>query len=155
MSRHGIVIAGGGPTGLMLACELALCGVRRRVLEALPRPTGLSKALGFSGRAVDILEFRGILDRFRAAAPHLGDIGRLVHFGGIPLDVGRVPGLVLPFVPVLQADTEAILGARAAELGIEIERGSEVVGIEPHDDHVAVTVAGGGGGRRGPASGVG
>ena len=144
MSRHDIVIAGGGPTGLMLACELALCGVRPRVLEALPRPTGLSKALGFSGRAVDILDFRGILDRFRAASPDLGDIRRLAHFGGIPLDVGRAPGLALRFIPVLQADTEAVLAARAAELGIEIERGSEVVGLHQHDDGVTVTVAVGG-----------
>ncbi|HTN84054.1 MAG TPA: FAD-dependent monooxygenase, partial [Sorangium sp.] len=50
-----VVIVGGGPTGVMLACELRLAGVRPVVLERLPEPTGLSKALGLGGRAVEIL----------------------------------------------------------------------------------------------------
>jgi 2-polyprenyl-6-methoxyphenol hydroxylase-like FAD-dependent oxidoreductase len=51
-----VVIAGAGPTGLMLACELHLAGVRPIVLERLPQPTGLSKALALVGRSVDSLD---------------------------------------------------------------------------------------------------
>jgi len=57
--------AGGGPTGLMLACELRLAGLRPVVLERLTEPTGLSKALALVGRSVDVLDYRGLLDRFR------------------------------------------------------------------------------------------
>jgi 2-polyprenyl-6-methoxyphenol hydroxylase-like FAD-dependent oxidoreductase len=56
-----IVVVGGGPTGLWLACELALANVRVAVLERLPAPTGLSKALGLQARAMKMLDYRGIL----------------------------------------------------------------------------------------------
>src|SRR5260221_14460344 len=59
-----VVIAGAGPTGLMLACELHLAGVRSIVLERLAEPTGLSKALALVGRSVDTLDYRGLPGRF-------------------------------------------------------------------------------------------
>jgi 2-polyprenyl-6-methoxyphenol hydroxylase-like FAD-dependent oxidoreductase len=64
-----IVVAGGGPTRLWLACELALGRVRVALLEKLPAPTGLSKALGLQARAMEILDYRGILHRFTAGNP--------------------------------------------------------------------------------------
>jgi rifampicin monooxygenase len=57
-----VVIAGGGPTGLWLACELALARVRAVVMEKLASPTGLSKALGLQSRSMEMLDHRGILD---------------------------------------------------------------------------------------------
>jgi 2-polyprenyl-6-methoxyphenol hydroxylase-like FAD-dependent oxidoreductase len=61
-----VVIVGAGPTGLMLAGELLLAGVRPVVLDRLPEPAGQTKALGILGRAVDMLDYRGLFDRFSA-----------------------------------------------------------------------------------------
>src|SRR5262245_64433953 len=85
-----VVIAGGGPTGLMLACELRLGGAAVVVLERLPAPTGLSKALVLAGRAVQTLNYRGLLERFDAGFVSAVDYTRFAHLGGIPLDVGRL-----------------------------------------------------------------
>ncbi len=82
-----VVIAGAGPTGLMLACELHLAGVRPIVLERLAEPTGLSKALALVGRSVDILDYRGLLGRFHDLAAVA--IPNAAHFALIPLDLGK------------------------------------------------------------------
>src|SRR5262249_47764497 len=77
-------------------------------------PTGLSKALGLSGRAVDLLDHRGLLPRFRACEPPNGTSFRqLFHFGGIPIDVRKLEGEPPKFVFVLQAVTERLLAERA------------------------------------------
>src|SRR5262245_26833786 len=72
-----VVVVGAGPTGLMLACELRLAGVRPLVVERLSAPTGLSKALGLGGRAVDLLDHRGLLQRFRTGTAGIGKAGSL------------------------------------------------------------------------------
>lgn len=64
--NYDVIIAGGGPTGLWLACELALARVRVVVIENLAEPTGHSKALGLQSRSMEMLEYRGLLDRFTA-----------------------------------------------------------------------------------------
>src|SRR5262245_8775999 len=113
-----VVIVGGGPTGLMLACELQLAGSRAKVIERLPKPTGLSKALALAGRAVDLMEHRGLLERFAAHQPVDTDsIAGLFHFGGIPIDVRRLKGSPPKFLFVPQAVTERLLAERANELG--------------------------------------
>ena len=126
-----VVIVGAGPTGLMLACELRLAGTRARVLEQLPKPTGLSKALALTGRAVDLLDCRGLLERFQAHQPvETMSIAGLFHFGGIPIDVQRLKPIPPKFLFVLQAVTEQLLAERADELGVEICRGRELTGLE-------------------------
>jgi 2-polyprenyl-6-methoxyphenol hydroxylase-like FAD-dependent oxidoreductase len=67
-----VVVAGAGPVGLMLACELRLAGVRPVVLERLPEPSGLPKANGLVGQIVQMLDYRGLLERFSADAPFVG-----------------------------------------------------------------------------------
>jgi 2-polyprenyl-6-methoxyphenol hydroxylase-like FAD-dependent oxidoreductase len=67
--NYDVIIAGGGPTGLWLACELALARARVVVIEKLAEPTGHSKALGLQSRSMEMLEYRGILDRFTAGNP--------------------------------------------------------------------------------------
>ncbi|HET9000141.1 MAG TPA: FAD-dependent monooxygenase [bacterium] len=129
-----VAVAGGGPTGLWLACELALAGVRVTVLERLAEPTGLSKALGLQARSMEMLEDRGILDRFTAGNP----TPPFLNFGMFPLDLRKLDfphpyGVVIP-----QARVEALLEKRARELGAEIRRGHEVVGL--HQDEQGVTV---------------
>src|SRR5262249_48161875 len=118
MNTHDVVIVGGGPTGLMLAAELALAGGRPLVLGRLAAPTGLSKALALVGRAVDLLDHRGLLDRFAAHSP--ARTPAFAHFGMIPLDLSVVADLGVRGVFVQQARTEQILHEWAVELGVEI-----------------------------------
>jgi 2-polyprenyl-6-methoxyphenol hydroxylase-like FAD-dependent oxidoreductase len=131
-----VVIAGGGPVGLWLACELALTGVRATVLEQLTEPTGLSKALGLHARTMEMFEHRGILDRFTDSNP----TPPFVNFGMFALDLRRLDfphpfGVVIP-----QARVEALLEQHARELGVEIRRGHEVIGFEQDEAGVIVEV---------------
>src|SRR5262249_32954974 len=107
---------GGGPTGLMLACELRLAGGGAVVLERLTEPTGLSKALGLSGRAVDLLDHRGLVERFQASQPaNAHSIRGLFHFAGSPIDVRRPEGEHTSEISVGAASRQraAARGARA------------------------------------------
>jgi 2-polyprenyl-6-methoxyphenol hydroxylase-like FAD-dependent oxidoreductase len=132
--NYEVIVGGGGPTGLWLACELARAHVRVAVLEKLVRPTGLSKALGLHSRSMEIFEHRGILDRFTSGNP----APPFLNFGLFPLDLHRLDfrhphGVVIP-----QAQVEALLEEHAKELGAEIRRGHEVVGF--HQDREGVEV---------------
>jgi 2-polyprenyl-6-methoxyphenol hydroxylase-like FAD-dependent oxidoreductase len=135
-----VVIAGAGPTGLMLACELHLAGVRPIVLERLAEPTGLSKALALVGRSVDVLDCRGLLGRFvdRAAAR----IPPATHFGLIPLDLGTAGDIGLRGLWIQQAATEQALNDYARELGVQIRRGHQLTALRQDADGVRVQVTG-------------
>jgi 2-polyprenyl-6-methoxyphenol hydroxylase-like FAD-dependent oxidoreductase len=134
-----VVVAGAGPTGLMLACELALAGLPPLVLERLAQPTGLSKALALNGRAVDSLDLRGLLDRFSqtSAQPSLASF---THFGGIPLDLSRLSGERPRTLFIKQARVEQLLEERARELGVEIRRGHSLTDLQQHATGVTVDV---------------
>ena len=131
-----VVIAGGGPTGLMLACELRLAGLRPVVLERLTEPTGLSKALALVGRSVDALDYRGLLDRFRARAAVA--IPGAAHFALIPLDLSKFGDLGLRGVFIQQAATEDILRGYASELDVRIQVGCELTAVRQDADGVDV-----------------
>ena len=131
-----VVIAGGGPTGLMLACELRLAGLRPVVLERLTEPTGLSKALALVGRSVDVLDYRGLLGRFRARAAVA--IPGAAHFALIPLDLSKLGDLGLRGVFIQQAATEEILRGYARELDVEIRAGCELTAMHQDADGVDV-----------------
>ena len=135
-----VVIAGAGPTGLMLACELRLAGIHPVVLERLAEPTGLSKALALVGRAVDTLDYRGLLGRFQeqaaVAIPHAA------HFALIPLDLARAGDLGLRGVFIQQAATEEILNSHARDLDVQIRRGCELTALAQDADGVHVEFTG-------------
>ena len=135
-----VVIAGAGPTGLMLACELQLAGVRPIVLERLTEPTGLSKALALVGRSVDSLDYRGLLGRFHARAAVA--IPDAAHFALIPLDLGKLDNLDLRGVFIQQAATEEVLRGHAHELGVQIRPGCELTALHQDTDGVNVQVNG-------------
>ena len=137
---NDVVIVGAGPTGLLLASELALAGLHPIVLERLPEPTGLSKALALLGRSVDMLERRGLLDRFADRAPVGPPI--FAHFAMLPLDLAVVAELGVRGILLPQAQTEEILLARALELGVKIRRNQAVDGLEQDPDGVTLTVGG-------------
>ncbi|WP_228982046.1 rifampin monooxygenase [Streptomyces sp. DH12] len=136
-----VLVVGAGPTGLMLACELRLAGVRVVVLEKLTEPTTQSRGRGLHARSVELTDQRGLLDRFLAVSEKF-QVGGL--FGGIVkpwpdgLDTAHPYGLATP-----QTVTERLLGERARELGAEVRRGCEVVGLDQDDDGVTVGLADG------------
>src|ERR1700754_5078788 len=121
-----VVIAGGGPTGLMLAGELALAGVdvvivERRVSQELAG----NRAGGLHSRTIEVLDQRGIAERFLSQ----GNVMQVAGFAMIPLDIGDFPtrhnyGLALP-----QEGIERVLAAWVDELAVPINRGCEVTGF--------------------------
>ncbi|MEU6011282.1 rifampin monooxygenase [Streptomyces sp. NPDC047453] len=136
-----VIVAGGGPTGLMLAGELRLHGVHVVVLEKLTEPTGQSRGRGLHTRSVEMMDQRGLLDRFLAVSEKFQAGG---FFGGIHkpwpdrLDTAHPYGLATP-----QPVTERLLDERALELGAEIRRGREVAGLSQDEDGVTVELADG------------
>ncbi len=136
-----VLIVGAGPVGLMLACELKLHGVRAKVIERLEAPTGFSKALGLQGRGVDLVEARGLLPRFEGAAVRVAGLG--FHFSGIPVDVKDVVGPPPRSVFLPQQQIEAVLAERAAELGVEVVRGVELLSFEQTARSVIAQLGGG------------
>ncbi|MCM2412640.1 FAD-dependent monooxygenase [Streptomyces sp. RKAG290] len=129
-----VIVVGAGPTGLMLAAELRLHGVRVVVLEKLAEPTGQTRGRGLHARSVEMLDQRGLLGRFLAVSEKFQVGG---FFGGIRkpwpehLDTTHPYGLTTP-----QPATERLLGERALELGAEIRRGCEVAGLSGIGDGV-------------------
>lgn len=129
-----VVISGAGPTGLLLGAELALAGVRVRILERQQARHGQSRALTLHPRSIEILELRGIADRFLAQGRtvpswHFAGLSRKLDFSA--LDTRHGYTLFLE-----QARTEQLLEELARELGVEISYGHEVVSLAQDDDGV-------------------
>ena len=83
-----VIIVGAGPTGLMLAAELRLAGVRPLVLERQPQLREAPKASGFSGQITELLRYRGLLDGVMAAG--IGSVRPAAPFGGVDLDFSHL-----------------------------------------------------------------
>jgi len=134
-----VVVAGAGPTGLMLANELALAGVDVVVLERLPIRTGLSKALNLQPRTAEVLDLRGLLGRAEQRSFATVADG---HFAVIPVSYTGWDTRHPYQVGIPQAQVEAALEERLAEQGVKVLRGHELTGFE--QDAAGVTVTAGG-----------
>ncbi len=138
--RHSVVIAGGGPTGLMLAGELALAGVdvaiiERRASQNLPG----SRAGGLHSRTIEILDQRGIADRFLTE----GQTAQVGQFAGVPLDISDFPTRHPYSLGLWQNHIERILAGWVTELAVPMYRGRDVVGFAQDDAGVDVEVSDG------------
>jgi bifunctional hydroxylase/dehydrase len=133
-----VIIVGAGPVGLMLAAELRLGGVECVVLERSPVPVDQSRALGFTARTIEVFDQRGLLPRFGGF-----DTIPIGHFGGVTLDYRELEGGSYGAKGVPQSLTVAILEEWARELGADVRRRWDVVGLDlggDTDDTVAVDV---------------
>lgn len=137
-----VIVVGAGPTGLTLAGELRLGGVRVEVLERLTAPTGQSRGLGFTARAMETFDQRGLLSRFApCGTPETSPVG---HFGGVRFDYTVLPGAHFGARGIPQSRTEAVLESWAVEGGAHVHRGWEFAelhrGAGPDDGSVEITV---------------
>lgn len=131
MSEHQVVIAGGGPTGLMLGAELQLAGIDAVIVERRPdQSLDGSRAGGLHARTLEILDMRGIVDRFIDAGQMYPTIG----FAGMQLDMSDIESRHNGTLALWQADIERILAEWVLdELGTPILRSREVVGFSDHE----------------------
>jgi 2-polyprenyl-6-methoxyphenol hydroxylase-like FAD-dependent oxidoreductase len=140
MTGHAVVIAGGGPAGLMLAGELALAGADVAIVgrRASQDVTG-SRAGGLHSRTIEVLDQRGIAGRFLAQ----GTVGQVVNFSRIPLDNGDFPTRHPYGLGLWQEQIERVLADWVGELDVPIYRGREVTGFAQDDTGVDVKLSGG------------
>ncbi|MDF1604233.1 FAD-dependent monooxygenase [Nocardioides sp. YIM 152315] len=142
MTDVDAVVVGAGPTGLMLAGELGRAGLRTLVLERRPSPSQAAKAGGLAGQILQLLHYRGELDRFREASTSASQPAARFPFGGLHLDFTRFADPPMHVMLLPQPRLEALLAERAAECGVDVRRGHDVVGLAQHDGSVTVEVRG-------------
>jgi 3-(3-hydroxy-phenyl)propionate hydroxylase len=140
MIEHAVVIAGGGPTGLTLAGELALAGVDVAIVERRPdQDLPGSRAGGLHARTIEVLDQRGIADRFLSQ----GTVAQVAGFAWIPLDISDFPTRHNYGLALWQNQIERILADWVGELAVQIYRGREVTGFAQDDTGVDVELSDG------------
>ena len=144
MTDTQVLIVGAGPTGLMLAIQLARAGVRPVIIDRHAGPAMQSRALGVHARTLEIYARMGVIDQalargIPATGGNLWADGRLL--GKVPL--GQAGGRISPYPYILvlgQDENEFIMGERLSGLGITIEWNTELAALTQHADHVQATI---------------
>src|SRR5580700_6351955 len=140
MKTHAVVIVGAGPTGLMLAGELALASVDVAIVERrASQDLAGARAGGLHSRTIEVLDQRGIADRFLSQ----GQVAQVASFAMIPLDISDFPTRHNYGLALWQNRIEQILAAWVGELAVPIHRGREVTGFAQDDTGVDVELSDG------------
>src|SRR3954447_21493903 len=138
VSEHKVVIAGGGPAGMMLAAELALAKVDVAVVERRPdHVLAGSRAGGFHSRTIEVLDQRGVADRFLAA----GQVVQAAAFGTTVLDMSDFPTRHPYSLGIWQNEIERIMAAWIAELPVRIYYARDVTGFAQDDGGVDIELS--------------
>jgi 2-polyprenyl-6-methoxyphenol hydroxylase-like FAD-dependent oxidoreductase len=139
-NEHAVVIAGGGPTGLMLAAELALAKVDVAIVERRPnQELAGARARGLFARTLEVLDQRGVAERFISQGKPM----RAFHFAQTPLDVSDLPTRHNYVLALLQNGIEQVLDGWVSELSVPIYRGCEVTGFSQDERGVRVQLQNG------------
>jgi 2-polyprenyl-6-methoxyphenol hydroxylase-like FAD-dependent oxidoreductase len=140
MNEHAVIIAGGGPTGMMLAAELALAGVDVAIVERrASQDLAGSRAGGLHSRTIEVLDQRGIADRFLSE----GQVAQVAGFAGVRLDISDFPTRHNYGLGLWQNQIERILASWVGELAVTIYREREVLGFAQDDTGVDVSLSAG------------
>ncbi|EJC79211.1 2-polyprenyl-6-methoxyphenol hydroxylase-like oxidoreductase [Rhizobium leguminosarum bv. trifolii WSM2297] len=140
MKEHAVVISGGGPTGLMLAGELALAGVDVAIVERRPNQEIVgSRAGGLSSRTLEVLDQRGVVDRFLAE----GQIAQVTGFAVTRLDISDFPTRHNYGLALRQKHIERVLAGWVEELPVAIYRGRELTAFAEDDTGVTIELSDG------------
>ncbi|MGW5750845.1 FAD-dependent monooxygenase [Nocardia rhamnosiphila] len=140
--RYDVIIAGAGPVGLLLACELGRAGIRPLVVERHADAETEPRANGLVGQVVPLMDRRGLYERLSGTSGPPRPNDRYFMFGGLALDLSLLDDGPIYTLPIPQRELVAALGGYAAELGIEIRRGAAIVAVENDGEGVAVQVSG-------------
>ncbi|MFI6738384.1 FAD-dependent oxidoreductase [Nonomuraea sp. NPDC050451] len=141
MNETDVIVVGAGPTGLMLACELALAGVRCRLFERRAEQPNITRAFAVHARTLELLDARDLADDLLARGVKVHEV---TPAPGATLDLRSLETRFPMILIVPQSGTEHVLEARARELGVEIVRGAEVTGIRQDARRVELDLADGG-----------
>ncbi|MGC5626676.1 FAD-dependent monooxygenase [Georgenia sp. Z1344] len=140
MNRRDVVIVGCGPTGMMLAAELRLAGIDPLVVERREtQDLAGSRGGGFHARTIEVLDQRGVADRFLAEGTRI----ERAMLGATSLDLGVLPSRHPYTLALFQNHVERILAGWLEELGVAIRRGVDVEGVSQDDDGADVRLASG------------
>jgi 2-polyprenyl-6-methoxyphenol hydroxylase-like FAD-dependent oxidoreductase len=137
-----VIVVGAGPTGLMLACELALAGVRCRVLDRRAEQPNITRAFAVHARTLELLDARGLADDL---LPRGVPVREIAPAPGATLDLRELDTRYPMILIAPQSGTERVLEGRARRLGVEIVYGADVVGLRQDDAGVFLDVDAGGG----------
>lgn len=132
-----VIVVGAGPTGLMLACELAMRGIAVRVVERRTETPNITRAFAVHARTLELLDCRGLADQL---LPRGVEIHEVAPAPGAVLNLRELDTTFPMLLIAPQSGTEKVLEARAIELGVTFHRGADVVDLAQDDDGAAVTL---------------
>ena len=135
-----VIVVGAGPTGLMLACELAMRGIGVRVLERRAGIPNITRAFAVHARTLELLDCRGMAEDLLPRGVRINEISPAP---GAVLDLGELPSRFPMLLIAPQSGTERVLEARAAALGVPISWGAEAVGLTQDADGATIELGDG------------